>query len=292
MEKNKNSRPLQNLSVEELCKLWELALKVDDKMFSTYNEIVPYGYGNPLLTSTNINHARAGVILHAKLCDKYGIPHPEIKLDLGRREAEYLASSSDTEDEELMYEQEVFEYMNENLHQCMDNFATLSGIGDFEEEMLFFDKEVLKPLLDDSAGTEKEIEEGYLADELTYAGYLKVIDEVKCISYDNVEVVEIAVTKSKKMALFDAAVKNNAVPDGVKEFWESFSVHSYMRTYYWCPMGDMTEIKDDTWCSVYAILNSFEEGILIGNLFKYMSIRIGAYIAQELADRYAVPLAA
>lgn len=282
-----NNRPLQNLSVEEICELWKVALTIDDKMFDTFEHLTPCCY-DVLLNSTDINHIRAGVILHAKLCKKYGIPFPEIKLDLGRNEGYFMVSA---ENEDDPYEREVFEYMRLNLHRSMDSFASLQGIGDFTERSLRFDSDVLKPLLEGGGDAEKEIDKGFLSDELTYSGYRSVVEEVR-YACQEVDVMELKVTESKNMALLNEAVKKGDVPENVKEFWNDFQVHTYMRTYYWCQMKDMVEIKGDTWCSVYAILNFYEEGLLIGDLYKLMSVRIGAYIAQELAERYGVPLAA
>lgn len=284
-----NDRPLFNLSDDELVKLWEMASEIDDFSHETIYHIS--GYCDNLINANDIRYLRAGVLLQAKLCDKYKIPHPDIKLDLGEYEDCLIKVSTDEdedEDEEEDYYDEPIEYVRENLHKTMDAFASVDGIGDFEEEWLLYDPDILEPLLVEEADENSKVEEGFVEEELTLCGYRSLLRLVRELSPDMIDVVETKVTKSKKMASFVEAIKNGLVPRKVINFWDSFVSKLWSRTCYWIPMDDLDEVKEDTgtWCCVYAIIQHYEEGILTCDLFKYMSTRIGAYIAQEFADRY------
>lgn len=275
-------RPLNELSDNELIQLWNMAEQINDMGQSTLHHIT--GYSDSLLNEEDIKFIRAGVLLQAKLCDKYGIPHPPVDLDIPVFE-EGLSELEDEGDWE--YGDEPYEFMREGLHITMDAFASISGIGDFYEEELFYDAEVLEPLLNEEEDAESKIDDGFLDDELTYSGYHSLLSAIRECGADMVEVEELKVLTSKKMAKLVAAMRNGKVPKCVEAFWDEFSVKTWMRTYYWVPMDNMEQIKGDEWCSVYAILNHYEEGILVGDLYKHMSVRIGAYIAQEFAERYA-----
>lgn len=278
-----NERPLKELSDNELMQLWDMAEQINDMGQSTLNHIT--GYSDSLLNEEDIKFIRAGVLLQAKLCDKYGIPHPPVDLDIPVFE-EGLSELEDDEGD-WEYGDEPYEFMREGLHITMDAFASIDEIGDFHEEELFYDAAVLEPLLEEEEDAEKKIEDGFLDDELTYSGYHSLLSAIRECGADMVEVEELKVLTSRNMAKLVAAMRKGKVPKCVEDFWDEFSVKTWMRTYYWVPMDNMEEIKGDKWCSVYAILNHYEEGILVGDLYKHMSVRVGAYIAQEFAERYA-----
>lgn len=283
-----NNRPLQNLTDAELLSLWKRATAIDEMGQTTLGHIGGYCYDS-LITDEDIEYIRAGVLLMAKLCDKYGIPHPPVRLGLGAYEPELSPKHSDfNEDEEDEYEREVFEYMREDLHITMDSFACIDGIGDFVEEDLFYDPEILEPMLVGDSDEEEKAEAGkFLTDEMEYSGYREVIEFIRDTGYDMVDVEELKVTKSKKMESLIKLISNGTVPGDISSFMDEFTTRVFMRTCYWVPMNELEEVKDDTWCCVSTILNHYEDGMIIGDLYKHMSIRIGAYIAQEFADRYA-----
>ncbi len=288
-----NKRPLQNLSDDELVKLWEMTSEIDDFSHETIYHIS--GYCDNLINAEDIRYFRAGLLLQAKLCDKYMIPHPEIKLDLGVYDECFISISKNEDEAEENCEDEDYcdepiEYVRENLHKTMDAFASVDGIGDFVEEWLFYDSDILEPLLVEETNAESKVEDGFLDEELTLCGYRSLLRLVRELSPDMIDIVELKVTKSKKMASFIAAIEKGLVPRKVIGFWESFVSKLWSRTCYWIPMDDLDEVKEDTgtWCCVYAIVQYLEEGILTCDLFKYMSTRIGAFIAQEFAERYSV----
>lgn len=286
-----NNRPLQNLTDEELLSLWNKAIEVDDMGHTTIYHVGSCE-GDSLLNEEDIEYIRAGVLLQVKLCDMYGVPHPPIRLDLGEYEPEFLSDpktlSEDDEEDEYEYEPDLYEYMRENLHITMDAFGCIDGIGDFVEEDLFYAPDVLEALLVDDADEKKKAEAiGWITDEMEYSGYREVLDFVRNVGYDMVDVEEFKVTKSRKMASLMKSVEKRAVPQGVPSFLDKFTRKVFMRTCYWVPMDNLEEIKDDTWCCVHAVLNCLEDGMIVGDLYKNMSIRIGAFIAQEFADRYA-----
>lgn len=292
-----NSNPLHNLSLEELIKLWNTALAVDDIVCKTYDHIMGYyGYGDALLSPGDINRIRAGVMLHAKLCDEYGIPHPDIKLDLGVNERLYMKNiaiydgDEETEDIDDDYEREIIEYLNENLHKTMSMFATMDKIGDVEEKHLYYQRDDLENIL---KGEEFVKDIDGFTDELKYSGYREALDIIS-FSPDEMDVIELKVAESEKFALLDAAVRSGEAPREVVDFWNSFVMRTARRTHLWVPSENMVEVREDTgkWCSVFGIFYFYEEGIVMGDLYKYMSIRIGTYIAQEIADRYGMPTAA
>lgn len=293
-----NNRPLQNLTDQELIRLWEMSVAVDDMGQDTIDHIDGYS-ADCLLTPSDIKQIRAGVLLQAKLCEKYGIPHPDIRLGVNEEE---LVMNGRTLDEELEdTDWEPFEYESTDLSITMNNFASVKGIGDFEEKYLFFDQEEFRPLFKDDAWEDYEDEEGdsddevsaaeiveeQFAEELGYAGFRSLLDLVEELGPDVLDVTEVAVATSKKMASLLNAVKSGKVPGYVTLFWEGFSSKMVMRTYRWIPLGENEQIKDDAWCCVYVVASHSEEGIIICDLYKYMCTRIGAYIAQEFADRYA-----
>ncbi len=294
----RNKRPLQNLSDYDLIKLWNMAETIDCMGQDTIDHIDGYS-SDCLLTPSDIKTIRAGVLLQAKLCDKYGIPHPAIRLSV---EDEGLLKLDRTLDEELEdADWEPFEYSNSELNDTMSAFASVNGIGDFDEEQLYYDANDLQSLFEiEDAGENEDSEEEedaaemareLIADELRYAGYRSLLDLIQELGPDVLDVTEVAVAKSKKMASLTTAIKAGRVPGYVTMFWESFSSKMVMRTYRWIPLGESEEILDGEWCCVYVVASHYEEGIIICDLYKYMSTRIGAYIAQEFADRYCTTAA-
>lgn len=277
-----NIRPLQHLTEAELIQLWNRSVRIDDMAQKSMEHISGYGI-DTLMTPTDVRFVRAGVTLQAKLCKMYGVPIPPIYLKLDDEIEERLTLQQS--EEENTYDQVPFEYETGDLHRTMDRFAAVDGIGDFEEEELFYGSDELQPLLDEEEGAEEMVDE-FLIDEMTYAGYRSMISLIRQCGPEIIDVCEIRVAKSKKMALLSAAVEKGEVSPAVGNFWDSFSDKLMMRTYRWIPIDNSEEIKDDEWCCFYAILNHCEEGILIGDLMKYMCTRIGAFIAQEFAERY------
>lgn len=275
-----NSRPLQDLSDEQLLELWNVADEIDDFGHETLYHIC--GYDDNLLTGEDIQFIRAGLLLQIKLCDKFRIPYPELKEDafsVGEYE-KYIGDFADNvNDDEYDF---TIEMEVKNLHRTLDAFTSINGIGDFREEYLKDPVYLLElgglGFDEEAVGFEKE---------LGYSGYHSLLREIREYGIDTVEIVEVGVTESKKIASFINAVKTGIVPERIAEFWYELSIRLQMRTCYWTPIDNLDEVKEDTWCCVHAIIQHYEEGILICDLYKIMSTRIGAYIAQEFAERYA-----
>lgn len=276
-----NSRPLQNLSDEQLLELWSIADKVDDFAHETIYHI--HGFDvDCFLNGEDVQFIRAGLLLHAKLCDKFGIPYPKMEEDdLSVGDYEELLIEAGKMDE-WNYGEMPLEVVSENLHAMLNAFTSIDGIGDFSEEYLRDPRYLLELEESDPDKVSGEFEE-----ELEYIGYLSYLEMVREFGVDAVEIEEIMVTKSKKMASFMNAATCGAVPETVTGFMEGFQEILKRRTCYYMPADTQDEVKEDTWCCVHAIIQHYEEGILICDLYKIMSTRIGAYIAQEFAERYA-----
>ena len=283
-----SDRPLRNLSDDELIQLWRMAVKIDDMAQDSLDHIEGFS-SKSLMTPEDVVSVRAGIILQVKLCQKYGIPFPPIYLKFDESTEEVLREGLD--EEEFESGECIFEWENGDLHRTMDRFASVDGIGDFIEEELFYDKDDLEPLLNEEEGAEEKVKD-FLDDELTYAGYREIISFIRQNDPEMLEVNELRVAKSKKMALLSDAVAKGKVPPAVGSFWNNFSVKLIMRTYRWVPINNSEEVKDDEWRCVYTIMNHYEGGVLICDLYKFMCTRVGAFIAQEFAERYCCAAAA
>lgn len=287
-------RPLRELSDEKLLELWKTASMVDDFAHTTVGHASYYDDG--LLNSEDIRFIRAGLLLQAKLCNEYNIPYPPMKEDslLLDDYEEILYGEgllNDDENEEMEdFEDNILEFMRKSLHETIDAFSSIDGIGDFVEKPMFYDccafeywnDKQSKFIFPDTYEYVEEMEE-----ELQYVGYRSFIREVADMDYDLVDIYEIKMTQSKKIVGFLKARESGVLSKEVIEFWDSFSSKLYRRSYYWIPLDNLEEIKKDTWCCFSAIINHAEESLLNCDLYKLTALRIGAFIAQEFAERYA-----
>ena len=263
-------RPLKDRSVEELLDLWKKADQIDDLAHSTLGHITPYS-GDCCLTEQDVKMVRAGLMLEWKLCEENGLPIPK-KLSSPyfdiQEQSEY-----DEDDDEYTGERTVYEYECDG-NRLIDDFTNINDIGDFSDE----DFEEVQCFLDIFDGDEtEELPESFIDVAREVAG-----DEGMCCS-----VFGVLLTQSAKFGkAYSVSSKNDSpVPKEIHDFFDNFSTALMMRNYYWVDIFSKESLTEDAYMAFSVPVEWYEEGLCPSPLYRHLSLRIGAYIAQELSER-------
>ena len=261
-----NVSPFSGYTDESLLDLWHQALELDEVMHSSMGHIIGYTE-NTSLREFDMYMLRAGLKAHAKLCKEHGIPVPEnLSYDI----------EEDVWDEEIGYET-IYEYESAG-NDIFENFTNLHGIGDFEEADIVDVREIVKGngCIDGFPLTRRMVEEVSAVYKKREEGNFDVLQATFINSGKLGKIVSL-IEVSKLM-------KKEIIPKEMKDFFESFIAHLKIRN-CWDSVVDESAVIGGHLCVVNIAGYDIEEGVYVTPLYRNLSMRIGAYIAQELAER-------
>lgn len=297
-----SERPLEHLSDEDLVNLWRKSKSIDHYGHEDYDEF---------MTVFDLMNLRAALLAQISLCKKYNIPYPALKedsLDAGTEWESHVDDIMEGEDQDFDEGDidELFEYACENIHRYIDDFCDIDGIGDFsvefmidlEDALSFFREHNLDSLSDEFApevehiGHKELLEEHGLYEDISVKGYrsaLRIVSENEdCVYCDRVQKVS-----SKNAYELFSLFHDHERAKKIKELSEIWNVYTEIlediaqNTTFLIPLEFSEEYSDKTWSCVNAMLTHTEDSRFICGLHQFLCLRIGAYVLQEFAFRYA-----
>lgn len=286
-------RPLKSLTDRELIELWNKTDSISD--------FGQEGFDVGPLTIDDLVNIRTSLLVQIALCEKNGIPYPKLNPD-SLSVGEFDKFVPDNQDNYLMCG-EMLEVTWESLHKYMDRFTDLGGIGDFTDtplcDVVYFvtdfrlTHEYHGSMLDKDALTETLRKAGELEkhrEEIALRGYLELAD-IAQEEPEYFECYELRRVGSHRTARIIEKLQNPEFfcenkADILRTCEEITSAISRC-AFFWVPLEHAEQVIDGEWVALASIINYSGDEEYVCSLHKNTCVRIGAYILQEFALRYA-----